>query len=72
MINGKTEVHQLTNGSVKTKTTWAGLKLRQEIDGGRKLKLIRVFELNPDDGTLHISVGSSSGNPRRSLYKRKG
>jgi len=71
-INGKTEAHRLTNGSVKIKTIWAGPMLRQDIDGGRNLKLIRTFELNADEGTLRVSVGPPAGDVRRSLYKRKG
>jgi len=71
-FNGKSEGHQLTNGSVKTKTSWDGLLLRQIIDGGRDVKLTRVFELGLD-GQLRVTVGATgAAEPRRSVYKRKG
>jgi hypothetical protein len=61
-INGKSEAHQLTNGSVKTKTSWDGPLLRQVIDAGRGSKLARVFELT-EDGLLRITVGETGALP---------
>jgi hypothetical protein len=61
-INRKTEAHQFINGSVKTKTFWDGPILRQEIDAGRNLKLVRTLEL-ADDGRMHIAVGRSGNMP---------
>lgn len=64
-INGKTESHQFTNGSVKTKTSWDGPLLRQVIDIGEGSKLARVFELGADDGLLHVTVGETGALPMR-------
>jgi hypothetical protein len=48
------------------------LLLRQVIDGGRDVKLTRVFELGLD-GQLRVTVGATgAAEPRRSIYKRKG
>lgn len=57
VINNKTEVHQMVNGSVKTKTSWAGNTLRQEIDAGRNADFGRMFELSDDGATMRVSVG---------------
>lgn len=59
-INGKSESHQLVNGSVSTKTRWDGNVLRQEIDGGRNSDFIRLFELSDDGQTLRVSMGPKS------------
>jgi hypothetical protein len=59
-INNKTESHQLTNGSITTKTLWSGAALRQEIDGGRNLKLVRLFQLSIEGDALSVTVGSPS------------
>ena len=59
-INNKTESHQLTNGSVSTKTLWSGNALRQEIDGGRNLKVVRLFQLSVEGEALLVTVGSPS------------
>jgi hypothetical protein len=63
-INGKSEAHQLANGSVKTKTSWDGPLLRQVIDGGRDVRLTRVFELGLD-GQLHVTVGEMGAMPAK-------
>ena len=57
VINDKTESHQMVNGSVKTKTYWAGAVLRQDIDAGRNADFGRMFELSDDGATLRVSVG---------------
>jgi hypothetical protein len=63
-INGKSEAHQFANGSVKTKTLWDGPVLRQVIDGGRDVRLVRVFELGLD-GQLHVAVGEMGAMPAK-------
>lgn len=57
LINNKTESHQMVNGSVKTKTYWAGAVLRQDIDAGRNADFGRMFELSDDGATMRVSVG---------------
>jgi hypothetical protein len=41
--NGKIEKHQLTNGTIETKTAWDGQSLRMAITLGDRGKLIRTF-----------------------------
>ena len=59
-INGKSESHQLVNGSVKTKTFRVGQTLRQDIDAGRNADFARTFELSDDGQTMRVSVGSQA------------
>lgn len=53
VTNGKTEKHRVVNGSIKTKTYWTDSALRQEIDGGDALKLLRTFQVD-DRGRLVV------------------
>lgn len=58
-MDGKSESHQLVNGSVKTKTHWIGSALRQDIDAGRNADLGRIFELL-ENGQLRVTFGPAS------------
>jgi hypothetical protein len=53
LVNGKVEKHKLVNGSIKTKTYWTDSALRQEIDAGEGLKLLRTFQVD-DHGRLVV------------------
>ena len=53
LVNAKVEKHKLVNGSIKTKTYWTDSALRQEIDAGDGLKLLRTFQVD-DHGRLVV------------------
>lgn len=53
VANGKPEKHRCVNGSVVVKTFWTDSTLRQEIDGGDKLKLLRTLQLD-EQGRLIV------------------
>jgi len=46
LASGKVEKHRVVNGSIKTKTYWTDTALRQEIDGGDGVKLLRTFQID--------------------------
>lgn len=53
LVNASVEKHKLVNGSIKTKTYWTDSALRQEIDAGDGLKLLRTFQVD-DHGRLVV------------------
>ena len=65
VANGKNEKHQLTNGTIETKTTWDGPALRMEIVLGGGAKLIRTFAVPQSAGQLAVST-AFDGAPKDS------
>jgi hypothetical protein len=69
---GKTEKHQLANGTIETKTRWDGASLRQEIDTGGAQPLERVFTVEPETHQLVIAAGGGragrGGRQRQLVY----
>lgn len=54
--NGKAEKHQLTNGTIETKTSWDGPSLVMQIGVGERLKVERTFALRGDPRRLEIAT----------------
>ncbi len=63
VVNGKTEKHQLTNGTIDTKTSWDGEQLRMEISAGGRATLVRTFGLRSEPRRLEV-VTSFDGAPK--------
>lgn len=57
VANGKAEKHQLTNGTVETKTTWEGPTLRMHIAVGERAKVERTFTRRDDPRRLEVATG---------------
>jgi hypothetical protein len=55
LASGKEEKHRCVNGSIVVKTYWTDGTLRQEINGGDTLKLIRTLQLD-DHGRLIVII----------------
>jgi hypothetical protein len=56
VANGKTEKHQLTSGTIETKSSWDGGSLRMEIRVGGRAKLIRTFGVRDDPRRLEVTT----------------
>jgi hypothetical protein len=63
VVNGKTEKHQLTNGTIDTKSSWDGEQLRMEISAGGRATLVRTFGLRREPRRLEV-VTSFDGAPK--------
>lgn len=63
-INGKNEKHQLTHGTVTTKTRWSDGAVVMELEAGGRLKIRRSFRLR-DNGPrqLEVTTGPDAGPP---------
>lgn len=62
-INGKSEKHQLTNGTITTKTSLSNGAVVMELEAGERLKIRRSFRLR-DEGRprqLEVTTGPASG-----------
>jgi hypothetical protein len=57
VANGKTEKHQLTSGTIETKSSWDGGSLRMEMTVGGRGKLVRMFAVREDPRRLEVSTG---------------
>ena len=55
LVNGKVEKHQLTSGTVDTKTSWDGPSLTMQIAVGR-MKLTRTFTMHDNPRRLEIAT----------------
>jgi len=55
VTNGKEEKHQCVNGSIKVKTYWTDSALRQDIDAGPKLKILRTWQLDDQHRLIVIT-----------------
>ena len=62
LANGKTEKHQLTHGTIETKSSWDDARLKMEITVGRG-KLVRTFGLRDNPRRLEVST-SFEGAPK--------
>lgn len=62
VANGKTEKHQLTHGTIETKSSWDGPRLKMEIAVGRG-KLTRTFALRDHPRRLEVTT-SFDGAPK--------
>lgn len=74
MVNNKKERHQLTAGTIETKTKWDNGLLSQEIDVSGGMKATRTFRVEPTTNQLIVSMASSGGRgdrpPLRFIYDR--
>ncbi len=71
VANGKAEKHQLTSGTVETKTTWDGPSLKMQIAVGERVKVERRFTLRDDPRRLEVSTGfdrTPKGQRRLHVY----
>jgi hypothetical protein len=73
--NDRKEKHQLTAGTVETKTKWEEGQLRQEISLPTGTKAVRVFASIPETTQLTVTTsleGGPSGrrSPSRFVYDR--
>jgi len=65
VANGKSEKHQLTSGTIETKSSWDGAQLRMEISAGGRGKLVRTFTVR--DGPRRLEVATAfDGAPKDS------
>jgi hypothetical protein len=72
--NNKKEKHQLTAGTIETKTKWDSGLLSQEIEVSGGMKFTRTFHVEPT-GQLIISTTTSGGRggdrpPVQFIYER--
>jgi hypothetical protein len=73
--NDKKEKHQLTDGTIETKTRWDNGQLRQEIFLSAGMKAVRVFAVMPQDKQLTVTTTMEGGRgerrpPFRLVYDR--
>ena len=72
VANGKGEKHQLTNGTVETKTTWDGPSLRMQMAVGERVKVERRFTLQHNGPRrLEVTTGfdrTPKGERRLHVY----
>lgn len=73
--NNKKEKHQLTAGTIETKTKWDKEQLRQEISLPAGMKAVRVFVASPETTQLTVTTtmeGGPAGRrpPYRLVYDR--
>lgn len=55
LASGQAEKHQLTNGTIETRTAWDGPSLRMEIRAGDRATLIRTFSVRDDPRRLEVT-----------------
>ncbi|MCC6990524.1 MAG: hypothetical protein IT181_16070 [Acidobacteria bacterium] len=60
LVNGKAEKHQLTNGTIETKSSWDGPSLVMQITIGRA-KIERTFTVRDDPRRLEVATGFDRG-----------
>jgi hypothetical protein len=72
--NNKKERHQLTAGTIDTRTKWDNGLLSQEIEVSGGMKITRTFRVEPTTNQLIVSTTSSGGRggraPMRFIYDR--
>lgn len=61
VANGASEKHQLTNGTIETKSKWNGAALRMEITIGARATLVRTFEVRDDPRRLEVATAFAGG-----------
>ena len=62
MTSNQQESHDLTNGTIKTRTRWDGSVLTQDIDAGNNLKFLRTYAVSGDQLIVTIVPAAQSGN----------
>jgi hypothetical protein len=65
LANGKSEKHQLTSGTIETKSSWEGAQLRMEVTTGGRGKLIRTFAVREAPRRLEVTT-AFDGAPKDS------
>lgn len=75
--NDKKEKHQLTAGTIETRTKWDKGQLRQEISLSGGMKAVRVLVVMPESRQLVITTTTEGGfgarrPPFRIVYDREG
>jgi hypothetical protein len=81
MTGDQQESHDLTNGTIKTRTRWDGPVLTQDIDCGNNFKFVRTYSVSGDQLIVTIApapgsasasnASTDSGEPaveKRSVY----
>ena len=72
--NNKKEKHQLTAGTIETKTKWDSGLLSQEIELSGGMKFTRTFHVEPTTNQLIVSMTGSGGRgdrpPVQFIYER--
>jgi len=58
---GAAEKHQLTNGTIETRSKWEGPVLRMDITLDDRLALVRTFEVRDDPRRLEVATGREGG-----------
>lgn len=61
LANGKSERHQLTNGTIETTTSWSGATLQMRIAVGARGVVLRTFERRDDPRRLEVATGPEHG-----------
>lgn len=56
VASGQAEKHQLTNGTIETKTSWDGPSLKMEIKVGPRGVLVRTFSVRDDPRRLEVAT----------------
>jgi len=56
MPNNKSERHQLTAGTIETKTKWDNRQLHQEISIAGDMKVVRILSVRPESMQLTVTV----------------
>lgn len=57
LVNGKAEKHQLTNGTIETKTSWDGPSLVMRIAAGERMTVERAFTIRENPRRLEVATG---------------
>ena len=74
LVNGKSEKHQLTSGTIDTKSSWDGAELRMEITAGGRGKLIRTFAVREAPRRLEVTTafdGAPKDSRRITVYDQR-
>lgn len=69
--SGRAEKHQLTNGTIETKTSWDGPSLKMEIKMGPRGVLVRTFTVKDDPRRLQVTTvfeGGPKDRGHRAVY----
>jgi len=71
LANGKSEKHQLTAGTIETKTKWDGPSLEMELTAGDRMRLVRTYTVRNDPRRLEVATrfeGRSRDQGRTVVY----
>lgn len=56
VADGKSERHALTNGTIETKSSWDGARLKMDIRVGERATLVRTFAVRDDPRRLEVTT----------------